>query len=132
MASIVDRIFGVKCVANTGSTARDFCMLERNILSHVKLALLLSVLSASLLLQTRLVPSEGEDIGASHYGVPLASLQFAGALLSIAAGIWEYLSGCKDLLRMSAFLRSPKPHLAIMTVVIAVVFVTCIILLDLE
>lgn len=83
-------------------------MLERNILSHVKLALLLSVLSASLLLQTRLVPSEGEDIGASHYGVPLASLQFAGALLSIAAGIWEYLSGCKDLLRMSAFLRSPK------------------------
>lgn len=83
-------------------------MLERNILAHVKLALLLCVLSSSLLLHTRLVPSDDQDELAAKYAVPLASIQFGGALLAIIAGIWEYLTGCRDLLRMTAFLRSPK------------------------
>lgn len=85
-------------------------MLERNILSHLKLALLLSVLSSSLLLQTRLVPSEGdsEDIGASTYGMPLSILQFIAAILAVVAGVWEFLSGCNDLQHMTTFLNSPK------------------------
>ena len=91
---------------NTGSTARDFCMLERNILSHIKLALLLSLLSSSLLLQARLVPTTSKQNDAS--AIPVASLQFAAAIASIAAGLWEYYRGFKDMRMARAFLAAPK------------------------
>ncbi|KIY71867.1 hypothetical protein CYLTODRAFT_345049 [Cylindrobasidium torrendii FP15055 ss-10] len=126
----MDRILGVSNVANTASNARDFCMLERNILSHVKLALLLSVLSSSFLLQTRLVPES--DTESNKYGLPLSILQFVASILVLAAGVWDYLGGCQDLMRQTSFLNAPRAHLAIMTVVLAIVFVTCIILLDLD
>ena len=80
---------------NTGSTARDFVMLERNMLSHLKLALLLSVLSTSILLQSRLVPDDSPGAEPARFGVPIASLLFAGTLLAIVAGTWEYYHGFK-------------------------------------
>ncbi|TFK39868.1 hypothetical protein BDQ12DRAFT_722075 [Crucibulum laeve] len=114
-------------VENSGSTARDFCMLERNILSHIKLALLLSLLSSSVLLQARLVPDEGTK---EHSGeIPLASVHFAAAIASIVAGSWEYYSGYWDLRKTRAFLASAKPHLIVMSAVAGVIFGTCIVLL---
>ncbi|PPQ78404.1 hypothetical protein CVT25_011627 [Psilocybe cyanescens] len=113
-------------VPNTGSTARDFCMLERNILSHFKLALLLSLMSSSLLLHARLVPGE-QDSGSG--GVPLASVEFAAAMIAILAGIWEYYSGYADLRQARAFLAAAKPHMIMMSLVAGVVFGTCIVLL---
>lgn len=99
-------------VENTGSTARDFCMLERNILSHLKLALLLSLLSSSVLLRARLVPEPNDtpqrDDGDSRGGIPLASVQFIASLAAIVAGAWEYHSGYRDLRDMRAFLVATK------------------------
>jgi hypothetical protein len=97
---------------NTGSTARDFCMLERNILSHLKLALLLSLLSSSVLLHARLVPEATNDSGSPHgdskIGLPLAGVQVAASLAAIAAGAWEYHSGYLDMRNMRAFLVATK------------------------
>lgn len=93
-------------VPNTGSAARDYCMLERNLLSHLKLALLLSVLSASILLRARLVPAE--EMEKEDGGLPLASVEFAAALLCIVAGGWEYYHGYWDLRTSRAFLVGPK------------------------
>jgi len=89
-----------------GSTVRDFCMLERNFLSHLKLVLLLMLLSSSALLGTRLSgpSSDAGDQGAlGKASQPVAILQFLAALATVAAAIWEYHSGVKDLLRVRAF-----------------------------
>ncbi|KAF9461212.1 hypothetical protein BDZ94DRAFT_1141336, partial [Collybia nuda] len=117
-------------VENMGSNARDFCMLERNLLSHLKLALLLSLLSSSILLRARLVPdAEGIPEPQNRNGIPLAVIQIVASIAAIIAGVWEYHSGYKDLRNMRAFLVATNPHLAIMTVVVGVVFATCIVLL---
>lgn len=77
-------------------------------LAHIKLALLLSVLSSSLILQARLVPTADAGDYVQEYGMPLAIIQFIAALLAIAAGVWEFHVGCRDLMRMRAFLVAPK------------------------
>ncbi|KAG9313013.1 hypothetical protein JVU11DRAFT_6452 [Chiua virens] len=89
-----------------GSNVRDFCMLERNFLSHFKLVLLLMLLSSSALFGTRLPgpPSSTEGEALGKLGLPVAILQLLAALAAIAAAIWEYHSGVKDLLRVRAFL----------------------------
>jgi hypothetical protein len=94
-------------VENTGSTARDFCMLERNILSHVRLALLLALLSSSVLLRARLVPNDNPQHPPAS-DLPMAAVQFAASIAAIAAGIWEYQSGYRDLRNLRAFLVSTK------------------------
>ncbi|KAH7870416.1 uncharacterized protein C8R40DRAFT_646883 [Lentinula edodes] len=95
-------------IQNTGSTARDFCFLERNVLSHLKLALLFSVLSSSLILHARLVPDADEKTNGSSFNIPLSGLQFVASLLAIAGGLWEYFNGYRDLLDMRAFLAGTK------------------------
>lgn len=90
-------------VENTGSTARDYCMLERNILTHIRLALLLSILSSSLLLDARLVPQPGRQKATSGK-IPLASIEFAAAMTCIAAGVWEYYNGFQALRNERAFM----------------------------
>ena len=98
-------------VKNEGSAARDFCMLERNILSHFKLALLLLLLSASILLHARLPTPQGEPstpTPPSKAGLPIAILQMLAALAAILAGTWEYLIGNRDLRQMKAFLAYTK------------------------
>ncbi|KAJ7442255.1 hypothetical protein FB451DRAFT_1297548 [Mycena latifolia] len=117
-------------VENTGSAARDFCMLERNLLSHLKLALLLSLLSSSVLLRARLVPEDNPTSMSGTTGIVVASLQFGAALAAIGAGIWEYYCGYQDIRNMHAFLVAVKPHFAIISLVAAVVFLTCIIVLS--
>ncbi|KAF6761638.1 hypothetical protein DFP72DRAFT_879209 [Ephemerocybe angulata] len=114
-----------RTVKNTGSTARDFCMLERNLLAHFKLAMLLSVMTASLLLQARLVPEkEGQK---QYQRVPLASVEFACAVVCIIAGIWEYYQGYQDLVTSRPFWGSGKVHGTLMAPVALVIFTTCII-----
>jgi hypothetical protein len=94
-------------IENNGSTARDFVMQERNMLSHLKLAMLLSVLSTSLLLHSRLSPAmDGQE--QSTAGVPIACILFAGAILSIVAGTFEYHYGIRDLLKARAFVAKTR------------------------
>ncbi|KAJ7606144.1 hypothetical protein DFH06DRAFT_1243504 [Mycena polygramma] len=116
-------------VENAGSAARDFCMLERNLLSHLKLALLLSLLSSSVLLRARLVPEDKPSEMSGSVGLVVASLQFTAALAAIVAGVWEYYCGYRDIRNMHAFLVAVKPHLVIISFTAAVVFLTCIIVL---
>ena len=119
-------------------------MLERNILSHFKLAILLSLLSSSLLLNARLVPETKTQQAGS---LPLSVVEFAAAIACIAAGVWEYYNGYRDLKQARAFLVAVKSvptfssiskarvlnmpphrsHLSIMTIVAGVVFGTCIV-----
>lgn len=94
-------------VENAGSQARDFCMLERNFLSHIKLALLLALLSWSVLLQARLVPEqpqEEHEVG----GVPLSAVEYGAALVCILAACWEYYSGYWDLRKAHPFFRGTR------------------------
>ncbi|KAJ6591593.1 hypothetical protein DFH09DRAFT_1137466 [Mycena vulgaris] len=123
-------ILSSQMVENAGSAARDFCMLERNLLSHLKLALLLSLLSSSVLLRARLVPEDNPTPMSGTTGIVVASLQFTAALAAIVAGVWEYHCGLRGIRDMHAFLLAAvKPHFAIMSLVAAVVFLTCIIVL---
>lgn len=119
-------------IQNNGSTARDFCMLERNLLSHLKLALLLSLLSSSVLLRARLVPDPGDEpeVGESA-GIPLAGVQVAASLAAIAAGAWEYHSGYRDLRNMRAFLVAAKfvPFKSLLSIFLRSLIVALILLL---
>lgn len=95
-------------IDNNGSTARDFAMLERNLLSHVKLALMLSLVSFSVLLKVRLVHEEEDTRTSSNASIPIASVQMISALCALAAGSYEYHRSFKDMLAMRAFFQSPQ------------------------
>ncbi|EPQ56526.1 hypothetical protein GLOTRDRAFT_40323 [Gloeophyllum trabeum ATCC 11539] len=118
-------------IENTGSTARDFCMLERNLLSHYKLAILLALISSSILLRTRLSFNDGveHDPSPGKGVLPIGTLEMVTALLAIGAGIWEYQSSSVDMRNQRAFLDVTKPHFALMTIVASVVLTACVILL---
>lgn len=129
-----------------GSTVRDFCMLERNFLSHIKLVLLLCILSSSVLLGIRLPGPPGTDQSDSlgSAGLPIGALQFIAAVLTIAAALWEYHTGLDDLMEARAFLTSTRlvsatqnialvlmaacrTHPIMMAAVIAILVTTCIV-----
>lgn len=94
-------------IENNGSTARDYCMFERNFLSHAKLALLLTLISSSVLLHARLdSPTNPEEHGHDKLGIPLASLEIIAAFAVIGSGLWEYESGIRDMRIRRAFLHS--------------------------
>ncbi|KAJ3524420.1 hypothetical protein NM688_g8566 [Phlebia brevispora] len=95
-------------------------MLERNLLSHLRIAALLMLLASSVLLDARL-PSPSDPDGQtpnSAGAIPLASIQTAAALAAIAAGIWEYRVSYQDMKNMKGFLQASRPHLYIMTAVV--------------
>lgn len=95
---------------NNGSAARDYAMLERNLLSHLRLAALILLLAASVLLDARL-PSPSEPSGdtpRSAGSIPLASIEVAAALTAIGAGVWEYRTGYKNMQDMKGFLVAAK------------------------
>ena len=85
-------------------------MLERNLLSHVRLAMLLMILASSVLLGARL-PSPSEPNGDTPHSdgqVSLAAIQIAAALAAIGSGVWEYRRGYKDMKDMKGFLLASK------------------------
>ncbi|OAX43981.1 hypothetical protein K503DRAFT_730503 [Rhizopogon vinicolor AM-OR11-026] len=112
-----------------GSTVRDFCMLERNFLSHIKLVLLLCVLSSSALLGIRLPGPSGTENSDSlgSAGLPIGTLQFIAALLTVAAAVWEYHTGLDDLMKVKAFLTSTRTHPIMMAAVMGILVSTSII-----
>ncbi|KAG1739987.1 hypothetical protein EDB19DRAFT_1709631 [Suillus lakei] len=112
-----------------GSTVRDFCMLERNFLSHVKLVLLLLLMFASALLGIRLPgpPGSGQSESLGSFSLPIAILQFIAALLTIAAAFWEYHTGLDDLMELRAFFIVNRIHHIIMAAVTFIIVATCII-----
>ncbi|KAG1808662.1 uncharacterized protein BJ212DRAFT_1484914 [Suillus subaureus] len=112
-----------------GSTVRDFCMLERNFLSHIKLVLLLLLMFASALLEIRLPgpPGTGQSESLGSFSLPLAILQFIAALLTIAAAFWEYHTGLDDLMKVRAFFVVHRIHHIIMAAVTFIIVATCII-----
>ncbi|KAF9516371.1 hypothetical protein BS47DRAFT_680246 [Hydnum rufescens UP504] len=65
-------------VQNVGSTARDVCAIERNFLSHARLALLLSLLSSAVLSDSALFFRNGS--ADPPKSISLASLCFVAAL----------------------------------------------------
>jgi hypothetical protein len=95
-----------------GSTARDYFMLERNFLSHSRLALLLSLLASSVLLRARLPGPDRPEGHETHpnfgLGIPMASLEVAAAFVVIGVGYWEYDSGVRDMRARRAFLLSSE------------------------
>ena len=92
---------------NTGSTARDFLMLERNLLSHVKLAMLLSLLASSVLLRARLTGSMGGG-DPSGIRVPISTIDYAAAICAICAGVFQYYQTAKDYRTARGFLVATK------------------------
>lgn len=94
-------------IENYGSTARDYCMLERNFLAHTKLALLLMLISSSVLLHARLdSPTNPEEHGHDKLSISLAALEIIAAFAVIGSGLWEYESGIRDMRVRQAFLHS--------------------------
>ena len=86
-------------------------MLERNLLSHLKLGVLLSLLSASIFLRTRLIsePGETDPIPDHTQAAPLlATVQSVAALAALVAGYWQYHSHYRDLYYSRAFLVNNK------------------------
>jgi hypothetical protein len=97
-------------VENTGSAARDFCMLERNLLAALKLACVLCLLFASVLLRGRLAidAAPGSRDGGGDASVALASVHYVAALAVLAGGAHEYHAGVRDLRGARAFFRSDR------------------------
>jgi len=92
-------------VPNIGSAARDYCTIERTLLSYARLGLILFVLSASLLLQARIPdpedenPAEPDDLET----FPLGVVYFAASILALGAGWIGYESDLKGLLEERGF-----------------------------
>ena len=84
-------------------------MFERNFLSHVKLALLLMLVSSSVLLRARLdSPTSPEDHGNHKLSIPLSAIEIITAFVVIGSGLWEYESGMRDMRGRQAFLHSTE------------------------
>ncbi|RPD64131.1 hypothetical protein L226DRAFT_569608 [Lentinus tigrinus ALCF2SS1-7] len=117
------------------SEGRDYAMLERNLLSHLRLAVLLSLLSASLLLNARL-PTPSEP-GSAHtqpstMGLVIAIIELGAAVVTIAAGVWEYWQSFADMKAQRGFLRASQTHLAILSMLGVIVFAICLMLISKE
>jgi hypothetical protein len=96
-----------------GSNPRDFCMLERNFLSHVKLALLFVLFGAAVLLQVRLpLKSSGpddQDTSKTHsITYILAAIAAAAAIFVILAGYGEYELSFRDIRELRPSFKSTK------------------------
>ncbi|PIL24879.1 hypothetical protein GSI_12766 [Ganoderma sinense ZZ0214-1] len=108
-------------------------MLERNLMSHLRLALILSLSFASLLLQARLpTPSDpgSAQTPRSRIGLAISWIELIAAVLAITAGFWEYWQGYIDMKTQRGFLRASQAHLAVLSLVGVLVFVTCLMLIS--
>ncbi|ELU43886.1 hypothetical protein AG1IA_02076 [Rhizoctonia solani AG-1 IA] len=97
-------------VPNTGSTARDYCTIERTLLSFSRLGLVLFVLSASLLLKARLPgPEDNNDETGGEAALPLASVFLVASILAIISGWMGYESDLRGLREERAFVGGYNP-----------------------
>ncbi|QRW00126.1 transmembrane protein [Ceratobasidium sp. AG-Ba] len=122
-------------VPNTGSAARDYCTIERTLLSFTRLGLVLFMLSTSLLLKARIPnPDDSTDSGnsGSPASFPLGTIYTAASILAIVAGWLGYESDLKGLLEERGFVGGFKFSEAIVIAVALLLFATCIVLLQAE
>lgn len=83
--------------------------IERTYLSHIRLGLLLSLLSAAILLNARLPDPITESSEGSHpYTVTLGSLYFIASILGLTAGLFNYERLWKGLKDGAAFVQSSR------------------------
>ncbi|KIY53361.1 hypothetical protein FISHEDRAFT_13189, partial [Fistulina hepatica ATCC 64428] len=105
---------------NVGSTTRDFLMIERNVLAHLRLALTLFFLACS----TLVVHS---SIWGRDASVALASVEMFAAVLAIIAGAYQYERMYRAVSGWRAFiLPETRPHLVLMSIVSVIIFGLCI------
>ncbi|CAE6435821.1 unnamed protein product [Rhizoctonia solani] len=117
-------------VPNTGSTARDYCTIERTLLSFSRLGLVLFVLSASLLLKARLPGPENDDTetgGAA--ALPLGTIYILASVLAIISGWMGYESDLKGLREERAFVGGYKFTEIFVVFIAMLLFATCLLLL---
>jgi len=83
-------------------------MLERNFLAHVRLSLLLSLLSSAIHYEfaCRAWTPPKDHQPSIPRQLFLSSLEFAAAMLVIAVGVWQYASSARDMRRMQAVLAA--------------------------
>jgi len=117
-------------IVNNASAARDYAMLERNILAHLKLAVLLSVLSASLFLHapppSQIVEPPADAPNLQNASYPLSIALFVVGVLTALIGCGDYIFNYMNMTKRAAFLVASKPHSLTMAAVAMVVFVTCV------
>lgn len=84
--------------------------IERTYLSHLRLGLLLSLLSSATLLQARLSdPEPGEKKSAVDIAAkPLGIVYFVASILAVAVGWWAYEDSLRGLLLQKAFVGELK------------------------
>ncbi|CAE6420682.1 unnamed protein product [Rhizoctonia solani] len=117
-------------VPNTGSTARDYCTIERTLLSFSRLGLVLFVLSASLLLKARLPgPEDNNDETGGEAALPLASVFLVASILAIISGWMGYESDLRGLREERAFVGGYKFTEIVVVLVAMLLFATCLLLL---
>ncbi|KAF8682856.1 hypothetical protein RHS04_02782 [Rhizoctonia solani] len=117
-------------VPNTGSTARDYCTIERTLLSFSRLGLVLFVLSASLLLKARLPgPEDNNDETGGEAALPLASVFVVASILAIISGWMGYESDLRGLREERAFVGGYKFTEIVVVLVAMLLFATCLLLL---
>lgn len=121
-------------VPNTGSAARDYCTIERTLLSFSRLGLVLLLLSASLLLKARLPdPDDGSDDDTSGAAsLPLGSIYAVVSILAIISGWLGYESDLKGLLEERGFVGGFQFTEAVVVLVALLLFATCVLLLRAE
>ena len=82
--------------------------IERNYLSHVRLGLLLSLLSSAVLLSARLSTGNGpypDETDVPHAAaIPLGSLYFAASVATIFVGWWCYDESRAELIMGKGFI----------------------------
>ncbi|KDQ12327.1 hypothetical protein BOTBODRAFT_34614 [Botryobasidium botryosum FD-172 SS1] len=120
-------------VENKGSTARDYCAIERTLLTYLRLGLLLSLLSSSLLLHARIPNPEGETEVHSDrkLGVPFGSVYFVAAIAALLVGWWKYEDSSRGLREGRGFIEGSQSTIieTVIALIVMLVIGTCFYLL---
>jgi len=120
-------------VDNMASEARDFCTIERTYLSHLRLGLVLGLLSASILLNARLPASHDDEDPASGRsqlrGLGFGSVYLAAAVAVFFGGLLNYDKLWSDMKSGRALVQSPRFYTVVLTLISALILATVIVLL---
>ncbi|KAF8334194.1 uncharacterized protein EI90DRAFT_521650 [Cantharellus anzutake] len=119
-------------IRNVGSTARDFCAIERNYLSHARLGLLLSLLSSSILLRSRLSSQTDNSVGFTEAAVPLSSVYFIASLCTVITGWYAYEESGRQMKQGVGFVGGFRIHEIVLSSVACLVAGTSLYLLVIQ
>jgi len=107
--------------------------IERTLLTYLRLGLLLSLLSSSLLLHARIPNPEGEAEldNDKRVAIPLGSIYFVAAIAALLVGWWKYEESWRGLRDGKGFIEGSQSAIVETVVVLIVILVigTCFYLL---